>query len=95
MTKVIFQDLTQFLLKLLKDKMKFRQWLYKVNTRHGPTVLNCNVISNCYHMLMLNREGKDVIPKSIKLIAGRIAQEYNLRKKRKVLFGKIYIMQRR
>jgi len=33
-----------------------------------------------------DNKGRDVIPQSIKLVAGRTAQEYNLRKKRKGAF---------
>ena len=35
---------------------------------------------------MFDNAGRNVIPDSIKLIAGRVAQEYNIRKKRKGAF---------
>ena len=37
-------------------------------------------------MLVFDEKGRDVIPNSIKLVAGRTAQEYNIRKKRKGAF---------
>lgn len=38
------------------------------------------------HLLVQDEKGRDVIPQSIKLVAGRTGQEYNLRKKRKGAF---------
>ncbi len=38
------------------------------------------------HLLVFDEKGRDVIPSSIKLVAGRTGQEYNLRKKRKGAF---------
>ena len=49
-------------------------------------VLNYMVTSNHIHLLVLDRGGMDVIPKSIQLVAGRTAQEYNERKRRKGAF---------
>ncbi len=44
------------------------------------------VTSNHIHLVVLDRGGRDVIPKSIQLVAGRTAQEYNERKRRKGAF---------
>ena len=41
------------------------------------------VTSNHIHLLVVDGGGRDVIPKSIKLVAGRTGQEYNQRKNRK------------
>jgi hypothetical protein len=38
------------------------------------------------HLLVFDAEGRNVIPQSIKLIAGRTSQEYNSRKNRKAAF---------
>jgi REP element-mobilizing transposase RayT len=43
------------------------------------------VTSNHIHLLVVD-SGNDVIPKTIHLAAGRTAQEYNQRKKRKGAF---------
>ncbi len=48
-------------------------------------MLNYIVTSNHIHLLVVDN-GEDVIPKSLQLIAGRTAQEYNIRKKRKGAF---------
>ena len=41
------------------------------------------VTSNHIHLLALDNGGRNVIPDSIKLVAGRTGQEYNVRKNRK------------
>ena len=75
-----------FLLNLIKDRRRFVQWLFEAKRRYGLTILNYTVTSNHIHLLVLDEKGRDVIPQSIKLIAGRIGQEFNLRKKRKGAF---------
>ena len=76
----------EFLLKLVMDRRKWVQWLFEAKRRYGLVILNYTVTSNHIHMLVLDEEGRDVIPQSIKLVAGRTAQEYNLRKNRKGAF---------
>jgi REP-associated tyrosine transposase len=44
------------------------------------------VTSNHIHLLVVDGGGRDVIPKSIKLVAGRTGQEYNQRKNRNGAF---------
>ncbi len=55
-------------------------------TRNAP-IPNYTVTPNHIHMLVLDEKGRDVIPQSIKLVAGRTAQEYNCSKNRKGAFG--------
>ena len=76
----------EFLLKLVMDRRKWVQWLFEAKTRYGLIILNYAVTSNHIHLLVLDEKGRDVIPESIKLVAGRTAQEYNLRKNRKGAF---------
>ena len=76
----------EFLLKLVKDKRRWLQWLFEAKQRYGIVILNFTVTSNHIHLLVYDEKGRDVIPSSIKLIAGRTGQEYNLRKKRKGAF---------
>ena len=76
----------EFLLKLVMDRRKWVQWLFEAKTRYGLVILNYAVTSNHIHLLVLDEKGRDVIPDSIKLVAGRTAQEYNLRKNRKGAF---------
>jgi putative transposase len=44
------------------------------------------VTSNHVHLLVYDNGGRNVIPDSIKLVAGRTGQEYNVRKNRKGAF---------
>ncbi len=74
------------MLKLKMDRCKWIQWLYEAKKRYGLVILNYNVTSNHTHLLVQDVNGKNVIPQSIKLVAGRTAQEYNLRKNRKGAF---------
>ncbi len=48
-------------------------------------MLNYIATSNHIHLLVVDT-GEETIPKSLQLIAGRTAQEYNIRKKRKGAF---------
>ncbi len=48
--------------------------------------MNYAVTSNHIHLLVLGGNERDVIPNSIKLIAGRTGQEFNQRKNRKGAF---------
>ena len=75
-----------FLLKLVKDRRKWLQWLFEAKRRYGLIILNYTVTSNHIHLLVLDEGGRDVIPDSVKLVAGRTGQEYNRRKKRKGAF---------
>ena len=76
----------EFLLKLVMDRRRWVQWLFEAKRRYGLVILNYTVTSNHIHLLVLDEEGRAVIPQSIKLVAGRTAQEYNLRKNRKGAF---------
>lgn len=71
-----------FLLKFDKDRRLWLQWLFEAGKRFGLSVLNSTVTSNHIHLLVMDTED-GVIPKSVQLIAGRLAQEYNQRKNRK------------
>ena len=83
----------EFLLKLIMDRRKWVQWLYKAKKNYGLVILNYTVTSNHIHLLVHDEKGRDVIPQSIKLVAGRTGQEYNLRKSGKELSGKTVITQ--
>jgi putative transposase len=62
------------------------QWLFEAKKRYGIRILNYMVTSNHIHLLVVDGGGRDVIPKSIKLVAGRTGQEYNQRKNRNGAF---------
>ncbi len=75
----------EFLLKFAKDRQRWLHWLFEAKKRFGLCILNYIVTSNHIHLLAVDSD-KDVIPKSIQLIAGRTAQEFNQRKRRKGAF---------
>ena len=62
----------EFLLKFSKDRRRWRDWLFEAKKRFGLSVLNYIVTSNHIHLLAVDTR-KDVISKSIQLIAGRTA----------------------
>jgi REP element-mobilizing transposase RayT len=65
--------------------MRWRHWLFEAKKRYGLCVLNYIATSNHTHMLVVDT-GEQTIPKSLQLIAGRTAQEFNIRKGRKGAF---------
>ena len=73
----------EFLLKFSKDQRRWLQWLLEAKKRYGLVILNYIVTSNHIHLLVADDKGRDVIPDSVKLIAGRTGQEFNQRKARK------------
>ena len=76
----------EFLFRFRKDRIRWMQWLYEAKKRFGLMILNYIVTSNHIHLLVHDKGDSETIPKSIQLIAGRTAQEYNRRKKRKGAF---------
>ena len=76
----------EFLLKFLKDRHRYMQWLYQAKKRYGLTILNYMVTSNHIHLLVADTDKRDVIAKSMQLVAGRTGQEYNQRKNRRGAF---------
>lgn len=71
-----------FLLKFVKDRQRWRYWLFEAKKRYGICVLNYMVTSNHIHLLVCD-QGRGEIAKSMQLIAGRTAREYNQRKGRR------------
>jgi len=74
------------LLKFARDRQRWLRWLFESKKRFGTRILNYTVTSNHIHLLVQDDGRRDVLPKTIQLTAGRTAQEYNLRKKRKGAF---------
>jgi len=75
----------EFLLKFVRDRKKWISWLYEAKKRFGLVVFNYTVTCNHIHLLVRDT-GEEVIPKSMQLMAGKVAQQYNHRKKRKGAF---------
>ncbi len=76
----------KFLLKFAKDRHRRLQWLYEARKRYSLVILNYVVTSNHIHLLVQDANGRNGIPKSFQLVAGRSGQEFNNRKKRKGAF---------
>ena len=76
----------EFLLKFNRDKNNWIKWLFEAKKRYGLCILNFMVTSNHIHLMVWDNGTRETIPKSIQLIAGRVGQEYNNRKKRNGAF---------
>ena len=74
-----------FLLRFRMDRRRWRHWLFEARRRYGLSVLNYIVTCNHIHLLVLDN-GNDEIARSMQLVAGRTAQEYNQRKCRRGAF---------
>jgi REP element-mobilizing transposase RayT len=75
----------KFLLKFARDRRRYLRWLFEAKKRFGLSVLDYMATSNHVHLLIKDT-GPNVIARSMQLIAGRSAQEYNQRKTRQGAF---------
>lgn len=75
----------QFLLKFLKDRRIWTDWLSAACRRFDLSVLDYNVTSNHIHLIVRDR-GCGEIARSMQLIAGRTGQQFNERKHRRGAF---------
>ena len=75
----------QFLLKFAKDRRSWLYWLFEAKKRFALCVLDYTVTCNHIHLLVLD-QGRGEISRSMQLVAGRTAQQYNRRKHRKGAF---------
>ncbi len=71
-----------FLLSSVRDRRRWLSWLFEARKRYGLAVLNYVVTSNHVHLLVHAGEDRLTIPRSMQLLAGRVAQEFNLRTER-------------
>ena len=71
------------MLKFARDRRRYLRWLFKARKRYCLSALNYMVTSNHIHILLRDHGDRDVIPRSMQLIAGRTGQEFNQRKGRK------------
>ena len=72
----------EFLLRFAKDRRRMLQWLYEAKRRYKLTILDYTVTSNHIHLLVVDDGDQETIARSMQLVAGRFAQEYNERKGR-------------
>jgi len=73
---------SDFLFRFAKDRKSWVDWLFEAKKRYGLIVLDYIVTSNHIHLLVVDDQS-DAISKSIQLIAGRVAREFNRRKGRR------------
>jgi len=76
----------EFLLNFARDRRRWLRWRYEAKKRLGTRILNYNVTSNHIHLLVQDGGSRETLPKTIQMVAGRTAQEYNIRKTRKGAF---------
>jgi len=76
----------EFLLKFAKDRRSWMTWLFEAKKRYGLRILDYVATSNHIHLLVLDGAEREIIPRSMQLVASRTAQEFNRRKKRKGAF---------
>ena len=69
----------EYLLKFARDRRRYLRWLFEARKRYCLSVLNYMVTSNHIHILLRDHGDRDVIPRSMQLIAGRTGQEFNQR----------------
>ena len=74
----------EFLLKFKQDRHRWIQWLFEAKRRFGLVVLTYVVTSNHIHLIV--KDDSDHDSPAVGLVAGRTAQEYNRRKRRRGAF---------
>lgn len=75
----------RFLLRFVRDRRRWRHWLFEARKRFGLCVLNYTVTSNHIHLLVRD-QGRGEIAAGLQLIASQTAREYNRRKCRRGAF---------
>lgn len=75
-----------YLLKFARDRQRWVHWLHEARKRYRISILNYTVTSSHIHILIKDKSSPSEIPSTIQLVAGRTAQEFNKRKKRKGAF---------
>jgi putative transposase len=76
----------EFLFRFGRDRQVWRRWLFEAKKRYDLEVLNFTITSNHIHLLAYGGADRETIPRSMQLVAGRTAQEYNRRTLRKGAF---------
>ena len=76
----------EFFFKFKKYRERWIYWLFESKKRYGLSVMNFMVTCNHIHLLVEGGYDETVIPRSMQLIAGKTAQEFNLKRQRKGAF---------
>jgi len=67
-----------FLLERADTRFRWIEWLHKARIEYGISILNYAVTCNHIHLLTAGGASRNAISKSMQLVAGRTAQEFNL-----------------
>ncbi|MCJ7642491.1 MAG: transposase, partial [Desulfobacterales bacterium] len=73
-------------MKFTRDQRRWLRWLFEAKKRLGTSILTYAVTSNHVHVVLRDAKGREVIPQTMQLVAGRTGQEYNQSKNRKGAF---------
>ncbi|MBM4329629.1 MAG: hypothetical protein FJ117_00135 [Deltaproteobacteria bacterium] len=65
----------EFLLKFARDQRRWLQRVFEVKKRFGVSILNYSVTPNHIHLILKDANGRDAIPQTMQLVAGRTGQE--------------------
>jgi len=76
----------KILLKFARDRRNYLHWLFEAPKRFGLCVLDYYVVTLNYLRLLFKDRGEEAIARSMQLVFGRMAQEYNRRKSRNGAF---------
>lgn len=76
----------EFLLKFKYYKKRWMYWLYRAKENFHISVLNYMVTSNHIHMLALSNGKENAIARTMHLVSGRTAWEFNHNRNRKGAF---------
>ena len=71
-----------YLFRFQLDRDRYHYWLHEAYLRYNLCLLNYIITSNHIHLLVYDSGESGIIERSMQLTQGRIAQEYNQRKKR-------------
>jgi REP element-mobilizing transposase RayT len=61
----------EYLLRFAKDRRRWLQWLFEAKKRFGTSILNYAATSNHVHLLINDSRGREVVPRTMQLVAGR------------------------
>ena len=67
------------LLNTARVRERWLHWLYEARKRFDLCILDYNVTRNHIHLVVESGDRRDTIPRSMQLIAGQTAEEYNAR----------------
>ncbi|MGB9906085.1 MAG: transposase [Candidatus Saccharicenans sp.] len=76
----------EFLLKFHYYRQRWLYWMYEAKKRYDICILDYMVTSNHIHLLALSDARENNLARTMHLVSGRVAQEFNQRKERRGAF---------